>query len=74
MLANEHGSHAHARSDAHARHKYSLVYLLCDVQTCGNLACTSCSEGKMIRSLTHIKRGGETYSCQEGVQWRSHHR
>lgn len=31
ILAHEHGSHAHARADAHARHEDSLVCLPSDV-------------------------------------------
>jgi hypothetical protein len=31
ILAHKHGSHAHARADAHARHKDSLVCLPSDV-------------------------------------------
>jgi len=31
ILAHKHGSHAHARADAHARHEDSLVCLLSNV-------------------------------------------
>jgi hypothetical protein len=40
VLAHEYGSHTHAGTDTHARHKDALSCLLCNIQASGDLART----------------------------------
>jgi hypothetical protein len=57
VLAHEYGSHTHAGTDTHARHKDALSCLLCNIQTRGDLARTSWGDEWSKRRSAVRKRG-----------------
>ena len=52
VLAHEYGSHTHARTDTHARHKDALSCLLCNIQASSNLT----RAGYCKKKKTRVKK------------------